>query len=212
MAHGPLRRHHKSTQLPTCRAPTQWEGNQGTRAKWRPDVDTDSERAGQAGGWGQDTLSSWGVGSWVKDHTCAFLMVPVHHCQALSHHKPRPLDNTGMEVKGQLISSPTFNASGWYLVPPSAASSLALSHHLLAHLGRVGPWPHRMKDAMAAPLIFAPSVSSCPVRRGCSPGEVRAFEGTAGPAESSAGGPESETSGATQSVPPRGGVNWPAAP
>lgn len=31
--------------------------------------------------------------------------------KALSHHQPRPLDSTGMEVKGQLISSPTFNAS-----------------------------------------------------------------------------------------------------
>uniref|UniRef100_G1PH28 Coiled-coil domain containing 120 n=1 Tax=Myotis lucifugus TaxID=59463 RepID=G1PH28_MYOLU len=33
--------------------------------------------------------------------------------RALSHHKPRPrpLDNTRMEVKGQLITSPTFNAS-----------------------------------------------------------------------------------------------------
>lgn len=146
VAHGPLRRHHKSAQLPTCCAPTQWEGNQGMRAWWRPDINTDSERAGQAGGWGQGTPSSWGVGSWVRDHTCASFMVPMHHYQALSHHKPRPrpLDNTRMEVKGQLITSPTFNASGRYLVLPPAASSPALSHHLPAHLGRVGLWPYRM--------------------------------------------------------------------
>lgn len=40
------------------------------------------------------------------------LMAPMRHCQALSSHQPRPLDSTRMEVKGQLISSPTFNASG----------------------------------------------------------------------------------------------------
>lgn len=31
--------------------------------------------------------------------------------KALSCHQPQPLNSTGMEVKGQLISSPTFNAS-----------------------------------------------------------------------------------------------------
>ncbi|XP_064430104.1 coiled-coil domain-containing protein 120 isoform X3 [Mirounga angustirostris] len=49
---------------------------------------------------------------------------------------------------------------------------------------------------------------SCPVRRGCPPGEVRAFAGTARPAASPAGGPEPETSGAPQSVSP-GGVSAP---
>lgn len=151
------------------------------RAWWRPDVDTDSERAGQAGGWGQGTPSSRGVESWVRDHTCSSLMVLMHHYQDLSHHKPRPrpLDNTRMEVKGQLITSPTFNASGRYLVLLPAASSPALSHHLPAHLRRAGLWPYRMQDAVTAPLIFAPSVSSCPVWGGHSPGEVRAPEGTA---------------------------------
>lgn len=155
---------------------------------------------------------------WVwGDHTCAFLMAPMYHCQALSRQKPRPLNSTRMEVKGQLISSPTFNASGWCLVPPPASASLSLSHPppprqptwegmVPGPTGFRMPWrPHRIQDALAAPLIFAPSVSSCPVRRGCPPGEIRASEGTARPAAGSAGGLEPEASGATQSVPPRGG-------
>ncbi|XP_035144327.1 coiled-coil domain-containing protein 120 isoform X1 [Callithrix jacchus] len=77
VTHGPLRRRCKSAQLPTCCAPTQCEGNQGTRAKW---VQTSTRiLKGQ-----------------VK--------------QTLSSHQPRPLNSTKMEVKGQLISSPTFNA------------------------------------------------------------------------------------------------------
>lgn len=66
-------------------------------------------------------------------------MAPVRPCQALSSDQPRPLDGTRMEVKGQLISSPTFSASGGWLVPRSA-SSPALSQP--AYLERVGPWPH----------------------------------------------------------------------
>ncbi|XP_030662503.1 coiled-coil domain-containing protein 120 isoform X1 [Nomascus leucogenys] len=41
---------------------------------------------------------------------CASLTAPVCHCQTLSSHQPRLLSSNKMEVKGQLISSPTFNA------------------------------------------------------------------------------------------------------
>ncbi|XP_010848400.1 PREDICTED: coiled-coil domain-containing protein 120, partial [Bison bison bison] len=75
VAHGPLTRCCKSAQLPTCCAPTQWEGNQGTRALTLAQI-----LRGQAK-------------------------------QALCSHQSRHPDSFRMEVKGQLISSPTFNAS-----------------------------------------------------------------------------------------------------
>lgn len=84
------------------------------------------------------------MGLGLGNHTCASLMAPVDHYQALSCHQRQPLGSTRMEVKSQLISSPTFNATGQWLVPPPASSFPALRHHLPTHLGRVSPWSHRI--------------------------------------------------------------------
>lgn len=154
VTHGPLRRRCKSARLPTCCTPTQWEGNQGTRAKW---VQTLAPilrgQAKQAGGVRVPRIPSRGVGSWVRGAVegCASLMAPVHRYQALSSHQPRPLDSTRMEVKGQLISSPTFNASGRWLLSPPAASSSALSH-------RMSVW-----EGLAPGLTAAPGCPGCSI-------------------------------------------------
>ncbi|KAF3812813.1 hypothetical protein GH733_019176 [Mirounga leonina] len=82
-----------------------------------PDTATEAERAGQSGGRGQGTpYSQLGCGTLGRgrgwgDAGRASLMAPVRPCQALSSDQPPPLDGTRMEVKGQLISSPTFSAS-----------------------------------------------------------------------------------------------------
>lgn len=116
-AHGPLKRRCKSAQIPTCCSPTQWEGNQGTRALTLTQILRGQAGPGRRVGSGYPFFpagvpgpgSGWRLGTHA---ICASFMAPVHHCQALSSHQPRPLDGTRMEVKGQLISSPTFNASG----------------------------------------------------------------------------------------------------
>lgn len=63
VAHGPLRRCCKSAQLPTCCAPTQWEGNQGTRALTLAQNLRGQPK--QVGGVRVLLIRSWGTGTWV---------------------------------------------------------------------------------------------------------------------------------------------------
>lgn len=80
----------------------------------------------------------------------------MYPCQALSSHQPQGSNSARMEVKGQLISSPTFNAPGqWPLPLPTAPSLAGVSLCLLG-----SGWPldlQLLQDGLAV-LTFAPSV------------------------------------------------------
>lgn len=80
----------------------------------------------------------------------------LRHCQALSSHQPQPPDSTRMEVKGQLISSPTFNAPGQRLPPLPAVPSLPRVSMCLLGMG----WSlslQLLQDVLIV-LIVAPSL------------------------------------------------------
>lgn len=108
-----------------------------------PDIDTESERKGQVGRWDLGTLyfqlmqGEWG---WPRGSMALSSSAPLVlcYCQALSSHQPQGPSGARMEVKGQLISSPTFTAPGQWLLPLTTA--LPLPQSPCACLGGVGPW------------------------------------------------------------------------
>lgn len=126
-----------------------------------PDIDRESERKGQVGRWGLGTLYSqlkhgeWG---WARGSMALSPSVPpvLCHCQALSSHQPQGPSGARMEVKGQLISSPTFTAPGQWLLPPPTTPHCLRSP--CACLGGVGPWTCSCSRMVLAVLTFAPSV------------------------------------------------------
>lgn len=126
-----------------------------------PDIDTESEREGQVGRWGLDTLYSqlkhgewgWARGSMALSPSVSPVLC---HCQALSSHQPQGPSSARMEVKGQLISSPTFTAPGQWLLPPPTTPSLP--EVSLCLLGRGWPLDLQLFQDVLAVLTFAPSV------------------------------------------------------
>lgn len=145
-----------------------------------PHIDTESEQAGQVGGWGPRVLyiPNWSMGSggWARAWGCCGVSFLNAFCTAPLPGFVEPSATRSKQYKDG--SQRSADQLSYLQCPRSVAASISCWPPLPAPVsmclfGKGWSLPPQLLQDVLAVLIFAP-LCSCPVWRGCPPGEVRA--------------------------------------